>query len=73
LELRVLFRAADEGAPLSLFTLCLELILLWRQQSEEDEPGSVTYNELMWRRQRNEKILDATDHQAGVARESVFA
>ncbi|CCO30964.1 Target of rapamycin complex 1 subunit KOG1 Short=TORC1 subunit KOG1 [Rhizoctonia solani AG-1 IB] len=37
------------------------------RQSEEDEPGSVTYNELMWRRQRNEKILDATDHQAGVA------
>ncbi|KAB5592445.1 WD repeat protein mip1 [Ceratobasidium theobromae] len=37
------------------------------RQSEEDEPGSVTYNELMWRRQRNEKILYATDHQASVA------
>ncbi|KAG8751202.1 hypothetical protein FRC11_009604, partial [Ceratobasidium sp. 423] len=37
------------------------------RQSEEDEPGSVTYNELMWRRQRNEKILYSTDHQAGVA------
>ncbi|QRV97289.1 WD repeat protein [Ceratobasidium sp. AG-Ba] len=37
------------------------------RQSEEDEPGSVTYNELMWRRQRNEKILYSTDHQANVA------
>ncbi|KAJ1301765.1 hypothetical protein OPQ81_008994 [Rhizoctonia solani] len=37
------------------------------RQSEEDEPGSVTYNELMWRRQRNEKILYSTDHQATVA------
>lgn len=34
---------------------------------EEDEPGSKIYNERLWRRNRNEKILEETQNQKEVA------
>lgn len=37
------------------------------RQPESQEPGSVHYNEQMWRQQRNEKVLQETQAQAEVA------
>ncbi|KAI5124927.1 hypothetical protein M0805_007354 [Coniferiporia weirii] len=38
------------------------------RQPESQEPGSVQYNEQMWRQQRNEKIIQETQAQADLAR-----
>ncbi|TDL29563.1 hypothetical protein BD410DRAFT_780006 [Rickenella mellea] len=37
------------------------------RQPESEEPGSVQYNEQMWRRQRNERVVGETQAQAEVA------
>lgn len=37
------------------------------QQVESHEPGSTTYNEQLWRRSRNEKIIGETQTQAEIA------
>ncbi|KZS92589.1 hypothetical protein SISNIDRAFT_486598 [Sistotremastrum niveocremeum HHB9708] len=37
------------------------------RQAEKDEPGSVEYNEQMWRRQRNDKVVVETGRHAIVA------
>lgn len=37
-------------------TVFLSLRSFFLQQSENDEPGSLKYNEQLWRRERNEQI-----------------
>ena len=39
------------------------------RQPEAEEPGSIQYNEQMWRQQRNEGIIQETLAQADIARE----
>jgi regulator-associated protein of mTOR len=45
----------------------LILIVLFLQQTEADEPGSVQYNYQVWRQQRNEQVITETQKQAIVA------
>jgi hypothetical protein len=40
------------------------VLLLWLQQTEADEPGSVQYNYQVWRQQRNEQVISETQLQA---------
>lgn len=40
------------------------------RQPEAEEPGSIQYNEQMWRQQRNEGIIQETQAQIDIARES---
>ena len=42
------------------------MLISWKQP-ESEEPGSIQYNEQMWRRQRNEKIAEVTQDQAEIA------
>ena len=45
--------------------------MLWLVQAidEADEPGSIKYNQQMWRRQRNERMIIETALQAETTRE----
>lgn len=39
------------------------MILRWKQAAEDEEPGSVVFNEQSWRGQRNDRILVETQKQ----------
>lgn len=54
-----------------LFDWCCEYFTEPQMRNPEgDEPGSVKYNEQMWRRQRNEKIIIDTQAQTEIASQS---
>lgn len=43
------------------------MILRWKQAAEDEEPGSVVFNEQSWRGQRNDRILVETQKQGTTA------